>query len=93
MVATNDKDSNGNPKHKDEHPFYLDALKNLTFRGTGDDNTVMATGTPAPLNWLPRFNNAIKDNSPTLDEHKSDLVTYLNTTTPPFWRPNIQNTP
>ncbi|MDR0608270.1 MAG: hypothetical protein LBG52_08280 [Candidatus Peribacteria bacterium] len=68
-------------KHQD-HPFYL-KTGNLEFRGI-EKNTTVATGITSLLTRLPGFNNAIKANAPTLDQHKQELVTYLNISQPPF---------
>jgi hypothetical protein len=80
-----------NPRKKDgkleydDHPFYISNLGNLEFRGTGGDSTT-ATGMPVFLTRrLPKLENAIHANSPTLNNHKPDFVRYLNTQNPPFW--------
>lgn len=73
---------NGEQKHE-VHPFYIDTYGNVMFRGTGE-NTTVATGIHSSINRLPRLDNVMQKNSPTLDTHKYDLIRYLNSHNPPF---------
>ena len=83
-TAKSNIDPETREKIEEDHPFYLDRAWDLVFRKIWE-NIIVATGIHRTLSRLPGLNNAIKNNSPTLHQHKSDLVHYLNASTPPFW--------
>ncbi|GHV22031.1 hypothetical protein FACS1894176_05640 [Bacteroidia bacterium] len=83
-----------NTDHQVDHPFYIDKIGNVMFRGVGENTTVLNgakgrealfgfgfTGKAGTTNEMDEISSIMNSR-----ERKEDLARYLNRQTPPFWR-------